>query len=212
MTLIQPLESLQEVLRPLGSLQAENEEMAAWIHDSFSALEKLHEELTQWQSELARKETELDLRDDANEKLPPTDKGLRERVLQLDGELTAIREEMRLLEEENCEQLQEFEIMESRCAELERALAAARREVSELEKELAAERLNSSEASEKEETADKLSSVLEDQIKQLTSQLQKLQGEQTLAHATQNPTLPNGVSSKSAELRRRAESRRAGKQ
>ena len=59
-TAVETLESLQEALDPLGTLQSEQAELGSWIHDSFTALEKLHAELTQWQSELARKETELD--------------------------------------------------------------------------------------------------------------------------------------------------------
>ena len=70
MSSIESLESLHEVLEPLGTFRTENDDLGEWIHDSFAALEKLHEELTQWQSELARKETELNLRSDALDKYP----------------------------------------------------------------------------------------------------------------------------------------------
>jgi predicted nuclease with TOPRIM domain len=73
-TAVETLESLQEALDPLDAYRSEQVELGSWIHDSFSALEKLHEELTQWQSELARKETELDLRQDALEKSPSGEK------------------------------------------------------------------------------------------------------------------------------------------
>ena len=59
------IDSLQATLEPLEALHGEHSQLEAWVHDSFSALEKLHSELTEWQSELARKQTELDLREDS---------------------------------------------------------------------------------------------------------------------------------------------------
>ncbi len=59
------VDSFQATLEPLESLHRGQSQLEAWVQDSFSALEKLHSELTEWQSELARKQTEIDLRENA---------------------------------------------------------------------------------------------------------------------------------------------------
>ena len=62
------IETLQATLEPLAALQGEHTQLEAWVNDSCQALENLHGELAEWQNELARKQTELDLREDALEK------------------------------------------------------------------------------------------------------------------------------------------------
>lgn len=183
MSTMQSLQSLHEALQPLGNLHAESEELGAWIHDSFAALEKLHEELTQWQSELARKETELDLREDAaaaGKPVPPS-------------------------------------VAQSQQAkELQRELATAQAKAQEFQTELATahQRIKQLEAAQRDRKAAgdtpwqdqfaALRKLLEENFEHITRQLDSLQSEEPTGSAA-------GAQSKSDELRRRAQSRRAAK-
>jgi chromosome segregation ATPase len=212
MSTVETLESLHEALEPLEVLQNEQAELGTWIHDSFSALEKLHEELTQWQSELARKETELDLRQDAIGKSKSAEKGLQKQLVQLEQKLVASQEELQQLEEENGEQLQEFENLEARFTQLEMEFEVARKRNTELEIALETER---------ERTAS-TNQLCEDELRDLRTDLEKyyqLLAEQiekvsTSAHEHYEPHTPlsaGAAHAKSAELRRRAQSRREAK-
>lgn len=132
MSTIESLQSLHEVLEPLGVSRNENEDLGEWIHDSFSALEKLHEELTQWQSELARKETELNLRTDALEKSPRDQTEVQHQIDQLEGDLATAREDARLLEKEKAQQLVDYENLVSKYAQIKSDLHDAHEQVAQL--------------------------------------------------------------------------------
>ena len=82
MSTLEAIESIQAAMAPLETLQGEHSQLEAWVHDSFGALEKLHGDLTDWQSELARKQTELDLREDSLDKCQNQSKGLNQQTLQ----------------------------------------------------------------------------------------------------------------------------------
>jgi chromosome segregation ATPase len=207
------LESLQEALAPLGVLQNEQAELGTWIHDSFSALEKLHEELTQWQSELARKETALDLRQDALGKNKPSEKSAHKNSSQLEQQLAIAKDEIKQLEEENGEQLQEFESLEARFGALQKEYEVAQERITELEAALEAERARSSTDGEswKNEFRE-LRGELERYYEQLTHQLDKVAGNvHSAAHEAYTPLSAGAAHAKSAELRRRAQSRRENK-
>jgi chromosome segregation ATPase len=212
-TAVDTLESLQEALSPLGELQSEQAELGSWIHDSFTALEKLHEELTQWQSELARKETELDLRQDAFGKTKVVDKGLQKQVALLEQQLAAAKEELQQLEEENGEQLREFEDLEARFGELELEYSVASQRVAELEAALAAERQRS--ASECDLWRDEFQTLrgdLEKYYQLLAEQVDKVAvAAQQVGQEPHTPLSAGAAHAKSAELRRRAQSRREAK-
>lgn len=209
-TVIEPLESLQDALDPLGTLQSEQAELGSWIHDSFSALEKLHEELTQWQSELARKETDLDLRQDALGRFKTTDKELQKQVTELEEQLAVSQESSRQFEQRNGEQLRELERIEVRCGELEVQHNVACERITELEATLAAERQRS--ASESEVWKKEFQSLrrdLEKYYQLLTDQVEKVAA--SVSHDAHTPLSAGAAHAKCAELRRRAQSRRDNK-
>ncbi len=132
MSTIESLQSLHEVLEPLGVSRNETDDLGDWIHDSFSALEKLHEELTQWQSELARKETELNLRTDALEKSPRDKSEVQQQLEKLEGELAAAQEDTRLLEKEKAQQLVDYENLVNKYAQLKSDLHDAHEQIAQL--------------------------------------------------------------------------------
>ncbi len=213
MSTIETLESLHSALEPLEVLQSEQVELGSWIHDSFSALEKLHEELTQWQSELARKETELDLRQDSIGKNKTAEKGLQKQVTQLEQQLVAAKDELQQLEEENSEQLQEFERLEARCGEWELDQEFARLRVTELEAALEAERQRTASEGElwKEEFRE-MRGELDKYYQMLAEQLEKVAvSVEHFGHEANTPLSAGAAHAKSAELRRRAQSRREAK-
>lgn len=204
------LESLHTALEPLEVLQSEQVELSSWIHDSFAALEKLHEELTQWQSELARKETELDLRQDALGKSKTAEKGLQKQAIQLEQQLAATKEELQQLEEENSEQLREFENLEARYSELEIDRQVAQQRITELEAALEAERARASADNDtwKDEFRE-MRGDLEKYYQLLADQLEKVVlTVDHCAHESNTPLSAGAAHAKSAELRRRALSRR----
>jgi chromosome segregation ATPase len=214
-TQTQTLGSLQEVLQPFAELQAENLELGTWIHDSFSALEKLHEELTQWQSELVRKETELDLREDALNKRKKADPAAGGQADELIQELSQVRGELAQLEEDNNEQLQELELLERQYQELEGELQAARERATSLEALLDAERQRSDTNGEfwKQEFRD-LHRSLDKYHTMLSEQLAVAAGgthDPSDVSVPVNATGQANSRTKSAELRRRAEHRRDSK-
>jgi chromosome segregation ATPase len=216
MSTVETLESLSEALEPLEVLQSEQAELGTWIHDSFSALEKLHEELTQWQSELARKETELDLRQDALGKAKTADKGLQKQVIQLEQKLAASQEELQQLEEENGEQLREFETLEARFTGLEVEFEVVRKRNTELEIALETERKRSASTSGLfQDEINVLRSELETHFQSLAGQIEKIDSAtQDIIHGhdLNTPLSAGAAHAKSAELRRRAQSRREAKE
>jgi chromosome segregation ATPase len=211
-TAVQTLESLQEALDPLETFQNDQADLGSWIHDSFSALEKLHAELTQWQSELARKETELDLRQDALSKNKVTDKELQKQATHLEQQLKMAREELQQLEADNRDQLQEFAVLEARCSDLELKYGVASERVTELEAALTAERERS--ASECEIWKNEFHSLrgeLENHYQLLADQVDKVAATaQQVGYEPYTP-LSAGAARAKNELRRRAQSRREAK-
>ncbi len=176
MSTTESLESLHEVLAPLGVLRTENEDLGDWIHDSFAALEKLHEELTQWQSELARKETELNLRADALEKSPRIETEIQHHLAQLEEELEAAKEEARKLEEENAEQILEFEGLKGKYAQIELDLHTSHERIRQLEASLKNERQRSESDRELwQEEFRQLRTELDNYYERLSAQLEKSQ-------------------------------------
>jgi len=215
---IDAVESLQVTLEPLGALHGEQSQLEAWVHDSFSALEKLHSELTEWQSELARKQTELDLREDAirrsEEQVVDGDT-----AVQLDHwkqELEGSRKDIHDLEEENAEQLQELENMELAMVQMEKQLLTAEKTVTELTQLLEIERARATqeqsqwqgEFKDMRRLLEKQCSLLEDRIRE--SRVTGEDGENPSAQDADGTASSEAIS-RAAELRRRAKSRRAAR-
>lgn len=197
------IESIQATLQPLEALQGEQTQLETWVHDSFGALEKLHEELSDWQTELARKQTELDLREDALEKCKVEGSDLDEHVVQWKQELDEAREEIHQLEEENAEQIQELENLERRHRRMQTELAAAKQHSEDLSTALEDERSLSSEFQDIRQLVEKQCLLLEDHL-----------GEDhpdVIAQKDKSSENKAEASSRSVKLRRRAESRQAAK-
>ncbi len=213
MSTSETIESIQATLQPLEELQGEQTQLEAWVHDSFSALEKLHEELSEWQTELARKQTEIDLREDALEKCQEHEIDLDTHAAQWKRDLAEAREEIQQLEEENTEQLQELERLERGHDLLEAELKLARQSIEDLSVALEAERGRvSQEHSQWASEFQKIRRLVEKQGLLLEEHL----GEEKLSAAPSEEaavasSVEGDISSRSAEFRRRAQSRQAAK-
>ena len=200
------LESLQTTLEPLNALHGQHNQLESWVNDSCQALEKLHGELAEWQNELARKQTELDLREDALEKCQSQEEELGTQVEQWKADLAAAQQEAQQLGEESTDQLQQLEQLERRCIELEAELKTAHQRSEELNTTLEAERTHAAEeqAQWKEEFKG-MRDLLDKQCSLLATQLKP----DEKPKATDS-TIPE-ASARSQELRRRAQTRLAEK-
>ncbi len=205
---IDTLESLQATLEPFTELHGQHNQLESWVNDSCQALEKLHGELAQWQNELARKQTELDLREDALEKCQAQEEELGGQVEQWKADLAAAQEEAQQLGEESADQLEQLEQLERRCIELESELKVAQQRSEELTATLEAERTHAAEeqAQWKEEFKG-MRDLLDKQCSLLATQLKP--GEKPpQAAATAETT---DATARSQELRRRAQARLAAR-
>lgn len=209
------VDSLQATLEPLEALHGEHSQLETWVHDSFSALEKLHSELTEWQSELARKQTELDLREDSLSRTEPRQASgeISEQLELLQKDLSEAREEAQQLEEENAEQLQELENMELKIVQLEKELTIAQKRLAELNHVLEVERDRAAEEQhhwqgeirDMRRLLEKQCTLLEDRIRDAR------ESTETDASGSAEGSADNEGTSRTAELRRRAKSRWAAK-
>ena len=114
------IESLREALAPVEALRGEHSQLESWVRESFSAMDALHGELSDWQRDLTRQQALLDQREAALKEGSEAHES--EAVAALDMRLAEAREETRQLEDENAEQLQAIE-------ELDRQLAIMKAEV-----------------------------------------------------------------------------------
>ena len=213
-----PVDSLQATLEPLESLHGGQSQLEAWVQDSFSALEKLHSELTEWQSELARKQTEIDLREDAISRTESQtiDGDAEEQIAHWQRELAEAREETQLLEEENAEQLQELENMELKFVKMEKELQDAGKRFAEVNQSLDLERVRSAEEQNQwqgefrdmRRMMEKQYSLLEERVRDSRD---SAEGEADSATDPGKGDSNGEATSRTAELRRRAKARLAAK-
>jgi len=216
MSTLEAIESIQAALEPLEALQGEHSQLESWVHDSFSALEKLHGDLSEWQAELARKQTDLDLREDALEKCQGQNEDLDHLVDQWKHDLNAAREEVRQLEDENGEQLQELEDLERRHLLLESELHATRERTEKLTAALEVERARTTEEQQRWSSEfQQLRELLKEQHsllkKHLREEEKSVASSSETLEVTTDLTAELDSSSRSSELRRRAQSRRVAK-
>jgi len=201
------LESLQATLEPLAAMQGEHTQLEAWVNNSCQALENLHGELAEWQNELARKQTKLDLREDALEKCQHQEEEISTQVEQWKADLAAAREEAGQLKEENVDQLQQLQQLERQCIELEAELKLAQQRSAELSQALEAERARAqTEQTQWKEEFKGMRELLDKQCSLLASQLTSGDPSARGARAASAE-----ASQRSLELRRRAQSRLAAK-
>ncbi len=199
------IDTLREALAPVEALRGEQSELESWVRESFATLDSLHVELSDWQRDLTRQQALLDQRqaavDDAGD--------VAEQLAEYERRLAEAEDEYRQLESENAEQLQTLE-------EVERQLAVAKAEL----------RVQHRDMHEHVEERRQWLAELRDMRRTVESQgvlLQRLserpaagEGEgavEVASHATDGAEEPTAgdddVACRSAELRRRADSRRA---
>jgi len=195
------LESLQATLKPLLSKVGEPAQLEAC-----QSLEKLHGELSEWQNELARKQTNLDLREDALEKCQEQEDQVATQVDQWKADLAVAREESGQLQEENVDQLQQLEQLEQKCIELEADLQLARQRSEDLSKALQSERARSqTEQAQWKEEFKSMRELLDKQCSLLASRLMPSDSSSRRSSGALNVE----ASKRSLELRRRAQARLA---
>ncbi|MBL9164682.1 MAG: hypothetical protein JNL18_18280 [Planctomycetaceae bacterium] len=198
------IDTLREALAPVEALRGEQSELESWVRESFATLDSLHGELSDWQRDLTRQQALLDQRqaavDDAGDALA--------QVAEYRQRLADAENEYRQLEAENAEQLRTLE-------DVERQLAVAKVEM----------RLLHRDAHEHREERREWLAGLSDMRRSMESQGTLLQqifdrsgegecdGALGASHGIEAPEdLAAGdddVACRSAELRRRADSRRA---
>lgn len=212
------LDALRSALVPVEALRGEQSELESWVRESFAALEALHDELSEWQRELAREQAELDQREAAVADAEAQDRAEGQRAADLAQQLTRAGEDARQLEEENAEQLQAIDDLERQLVSAQAELRAERRRTEELSKSL---------DSERERAMDEhrlWSGELRDMRGMLQRQCEMLESlggragaavvEDTspaCSRETDDSAPPTGTdaATRAAELRRRASSRRA---
>ena len=206
---IETLESLQTTLEPLADLHGQHNQLESWVNDSCQSLEKLHGELAEWQTELARKQTELDLREDALEKCQVQEEELGGQVEQWKADLTAAQQEAKQLGEENTDQFEQLEQLERRCIELEAELKVSQQRSDELTATLEAERAHAAqEQAQWKEEFKGMRDLLDKQCSLLATQLKPGDKPKDVSKTTDKP---EELAARRLELRRRAQKRLAAK-
>jgi len=222
MTISTTIESLRGSLQPIEELRNEQSQLEGWVQESFVSLEKLHEELSSWQGELVRQETDIDLRESALGKAQDLEGGLSEDLQQLRQQLTDARHELLQLEEENGQQLEELEDLERQQALLQAEVETARSRANELTTALEDEKQRNSEE-QQQWTAElrqmrdllqhqgKLLEILVENESAVAEDVVEEASEPAIVEPTDKQPEEESAAVRSIELRRRAKARRAAK-
>lgn len=134
------LDAVRSALAPVEELRGEQSPLETWMRESFATLESLHDELSEWQRELARQQEELDQRVAAAQDgaMAPSSA-----VEELQDRLARSQDAHRQLQEENAEQLHAIAELDRQLIAVEAELRATRAAVDELSAALEAERQRS---------------------------------------------------------------------
>lgn len=209
------IDALREAMAPVEALRGEQSQLETWVRDSFTALDSLHGELTEWQRDLTRQQAELDQREAAF--ADASDERDSALAAKLREELAKARAETRQLEEENGEQLQALDDLDRQLAVAQAELKITRKHHEELSTALATERERG--ADEHRHWTNELKE-LRRLMERQGAMLDRLANEH-VAGVFETPVLhadepaaeghnePDDVAARAAELRRRANSRRA---
>ncbi len=167
---------------------------------------------------MARKQTEIDLREDAISRIESQTIGgdAEEQIAHWQRELAEAREETQLLEEENAEQLQELENMELKFVKMEKELQDAGKRSTEVNQLLELERVRSAEEQNQwqgefrdmRRMMQKQYSLLEERVRDSRD---SAEGETDSAAGPGEEDSNGEATSRTAELRRRAKARLAAK-
>jgi chromosome segregation ATPase len=121
------IEALRSALAPVEALRGEQSQLETFVGESFASLDALHGELAEWQRDLTRRQAELDQREAALADAESIRGSATECDSKLNEQLAQSREELRQLEDENADQFQAID-------ELDRQLIAAQAELRVLRK------------------------------------------------------------------------------
>lgn len=115
-----------EAFEPVEAMREEQSQLESWVHQSFAALERLHTELNDWQTELTKQQAELDQSRASLAECESNQQQYVGQINQLQQELESSREEIRQLEEDNAEQLQDFDDLDRQHAAVQAELRTVR--------------------------------------------------------------------------------------
>jgi chromosome segregation ATPase len=200
------IDTLRQALAPVEALRGEQSELESWVRESFATLDSLHGELSDWQRDLTRQQALIDQRqaaaDDAGDALA--------QIAEYEQRLAEADQQYRQLEAENAEQLQTLE-------EVEQQLAAAKAELRVLHRDghehVEERRQWLAELRELRRTAEAQSSLLQRLAERPAEEGDgdgAVEGASLGSDGSEEPTAgDDDVACRSAELRRRADSRRA---
>jgi chromosome segregation ATPase len=125
---------------PVESLRGEQTQLESWVHQSFAALERLHNELNEWQQELTKQQSELD-QNQSDWTDSESERGkYQDQIDELQEQLEQAHQEVRQLEEELAVQAQEYAELEHRCMEAQERLKSVRKYSEQLSCTLESER------------------------------------------------------------------------
>jgi DNA repair exonuclease SbcCD ATPase subunit len=133
------LDAVRSALAPVEELRGEQSPLETWMRESFATLESLHDELSEWQRELARQQEALDQHVASGQDGAPPSGAVEE----LQDRLARSQDALRQLEEENAEQLHAIAELDRQLIAAEAELRATRAAVEELSAALEAERQRS---------------------------------------------------------------------
>jgi chromosome segregation protein len=133
------LDAVRSALAPVEELRGEQSPLETWMRESFATLESLHDELSEWQRELARQQEELDQNGSSGQDGASPSGAVEE----LQDRLARSQDAVRQLEDENAEQLHAIAELDRQLIAAEAELRATRAAVEELSAALEAERQRS---------------------------------------------------------------------
>jgi DNA repair ATPase RecN len=115
------IEALRSALAPVEALRGEQSELESWVRESFSTLESLHDELSEWQRDLTREQAQLDQRE----------AGAAEAAV-LRPQLAQAQEDLRQLEQEHVTQSRTIDELRRQTAAVQAELRLTRKHAEEL--------------------------------------------------------------------------------
>lgn len=134
------IDALRSTLAPVEALRGEHSQLESSVVEAFASLESMHVELAEWQRELTRRQAELDQREAAVSDGATTGRGKSEDASALELQLAQTREELRQLEDENADQLQAIDDLDRQLVTAQTELRMLRKQTEELALALETER------------------------------------------------------------------------
>jgi chromosome segregation ATPase len=132
------IETLRRALAPVEALRGEHSQLESCLGESFTAIDALHGELSDWQRDLTRQQAVLDQREAA---LREGVEALQsETVATLEQKLTQARSATRQLEEKNADQLHAIEDLDRQLAIVKAELRAVNKQAEDRAAMLEAQR------------------------------------------------------------------------